>query len=104
MRIAQIVAKLAHAPSERLRPSMPLASALWHIVTLAQYLKRVNQVTRRQNVVLRHFPKPIRRPTGTGRAYTSPLQLMDDAMMAVGQASSAIAKAWQGQAIFMARL
>lgn len=36
MREAQILAEQAHARSERLRPSMPLALALWHIATLAQ--------------------------------------------------------------------
>jgi hypothetical protein len=50
--------KQVHARSERLRPSMPLALALWHIATLAQYLKRDNQMRRKQMVVRLHFPKP----------------------------------------------
>jgi hypothetical protein len=84
MREAHVAAKLAHALSERLRPSIPFVLALRHIATLAQYLKRDRQVTRKQIVVLVHFPNLIRRPTEKEQASTSPLQLLNDAMMADG--------------------
>lgn len=81
---AEIMAKLAHALSDRMLPSIPLAVDLWDIATVAQYLERDTKVKREQIDVLLDFPKAVRRPTGNGRAPAFPLQLMDDAMMAAG--------------------
>jgi len=65
----ELVEKLAHALSERMRPSIPLAIDLWDIATVAQYLKRDTKVTRERIVVLPDFPKAIRLPTAKGRAH-----------------------------------
>lgn len=65
----ELVEKLAHALSERMRPSIPLAVDLWDIATVAQYLKRDAKVVRERIVVLPDFPKAIRLPAAKGRAH-----------------------------------
>jgi hypothetical protein len=65
----ELVEKLAHALSERMRPSIPLAIDLWDIATVAQYLKREAKVVRERIAVLPDFPKAIRLPATKGRAH-----------------------------------
>ena len=64
-----LVEKLAHAISERMRPPIPLAVDLWDIATVAQYLKREPKVVRERIAVLPDIPKAIRLPAMKGRAH-----------------------------------
>lgn len=81
-----LVEKLAHALSERMRPSILLAMDLWDIATVAQHLKRNTKVTRERVVVLPDFLKAIRLSTAKGGAPPYPLQSTDDAVVAVSEA------------------
>jgi hypothetical protein len=66
----EVVEKLAHALSERMRPSTPLAVDLWDIATVAQYLKRHTKVTR-ERIVLCY--RTSRRRSGCRRRKAGPI-------------------------------
>ena len=62
----EIVAKLVDAIAKQLRPAIPVAIDLWDVATIAQYLKRDDQVVRERIACLPDFPKAIRLPTMSG--------------------------------------
>jgi hypothetical protein len=51
------------------KPAIPIAVDLWDMAMIAAYLKRNVQVVRERMSCLPDFPKAIRLPTTTGRAY-----------------------------------
>jgi hypothetical protein len=53
-----------------MRPSIPLATDLWDIATVAQYLKRDAKVVRECITMLPDFPKAIRLPATNTNRYS----------------------------------
>lgn len=60
---ADLLTKLASELAKHLRPAIPVAVDLWDLATIAQFLKRDDQVVRERIVCLPSFPKAIRLPT-----------------------------------------
>jgi hypothetical protein len=65
--LAQLVTALQELSKPK--PTIPIDIDLWDIATIATYLKRNVQVVRERMSCLPDFPKAIRLPTTTGRAY-----------------------------------
>lgn len=65
----EVIAKLAHALEQLVRPPIPLSIDLWDLEMIGQYLKRDTQVIRERIACLPDFPAPIRLPSKKGRAH-----------------------------------
>lgn len=61
-----LLTRLASELAKQLRPAIPVAIDLWDIATIAQFLKRDDQVVRERIACLPDFPKAIRLPTVGG--------------------------------------
>lgn len=66
---SSVLEQLVAALQQLNKPAIPIEVDLWDMAMIAAYLKRNVQVVRERMSCLPDFPKAIRLPTTSGRAY-----------------------------------